>query len=150
MKRCPGCGKLYSDVISVCPKCNISLNEGSGGNQTTAQFQQPANHVSQPTPVQYPINQNPQPAAQAVNQPVTQSTKKMPSKGKYCTMLVFSFIFGILWGALAFSPYKKMSAAIDAGDAETAWANAKKVNTFFWIGVGLNVAFLLLSAFANM
>ena len=147
MKRCPGCGKLYSDVLTVCPKCNLSLNNGSGGNQATAQYQQPAN---QATPMQYPINQNPQPAAQNVNQPAAQSAAGMPSKAKYRVMLVVSFFLGVLWGILAYSPYKKMSETIDTGDAETAWTNAKKVSKFFWIGIGVNVVLLILSAAANM
>lgn len=25
MKRCPRCNRVYSDLVSVCPECNVSL-----------------------------------------------------------------------------------------------------------------------------
>ena len=75
--------------------------------------------------------------------------KNMPSVGGHTTMLVFGFIFGVLWGLLALSPYKKMRAAINEGDSETAWANAKKVKLFFFIGLGLNVLLLIFNILGN-
>ena len=68
---------------------------------------------------------------------------EMPNKGSHLAMLIVSFILGILWGLLALSPYNKMKAAIEAGDAETAWANAKKVKIFFWISIAVNVVFII-------
>ena len=67
----------------------------------------------------------------------------MPSKGLYTTLLVFSFLFGILWGILALSPYNKMKAAINAGDAVEARANAKKVLIFFFVGLAINAVIIL-------
>ena len=70
---------------------------------------------------------------------------EMPNKGSYLAMLIVSFVLGILWGILSLSPYNKMKAAIDAGDAEAAWANAKKVKTFFWIAIAINVVIFLIN-----
>lgn len=69
--------------------------------------------------------------------------EKMPSKGLYLTMVIVGFFLGILWGVLSISPYQKMKAAIDAGDSVTAWDNAKKIRTFFWIGVAVNVLIII-------
>ena len=34
MKKCPNCARAYSDIVSVCPECNIPLNSNAGsGNQ---------------------------------------------------------------------------------------------------------------------
>lgn len=68
---------------------------------------------------------------------------EMPSKGGHLAMVIIGFLLGILWGVLALFPYNKMKAAIDAGDEAEAWANAKKVKIFFWIGVGVNVLFII-------
>ena len=40
MKRCPTCGMLYSDMITVCPTCKVQL----GGNP------QPTPSATRPTP----------------------------------------------------------------------------------------------------
>ena len=77
------------------------------------------------------------------------NNQQMPSVGGHTTMLVFGFVFGVLWGFLALSPYKKMRAAIDAGDAVAAWDNAKKVKMFFFIGLGVNVLILILRVLGN-
>ena len=69
--------------------------------------------------------------------------EKMPSKGLYLTMVIVGFFLGVLWGALSISPYQKMKAAIDADDSVTAWDNAKKIRLFFWIGVAVNVLFII-------
>ncbi len=75
--------------------------------------------------------------------------EKMPSKGGNLALVIIGFFLGVLWGALALSPYNKMKKAIDAGDAEEAWANSKKIKIFFWIGVAVNVLFII-GSFANM
>ncbi len=75
--------------------------------------------------------------------------EEMPKKGLYLTMLILSILLGVLWGLLSIGPYTKMNQAITAGDSETAWANAKKIRTFFWIAVAINVVFILIRAFAG-
>ena len=74
---------------------------------------------------------------------------EMPRKGSHLAMLIVSFVLGVLWGLLGLGPFKRMNAAVAAGDAETAWANAKKVELFFWIAIVLNVIFILISMFAQ-
>ncbi len=74
---------------------------------------------------------------------------EMPNKGGHTAMLIIGFILGILWGVLMISPYSKMKAAIEAGDAETAWAKSKTVKTIFWIGVAVNVLFIIISVAGN-
>lgn len=69
----------------------------------------------------------------------------MPGKGGHLAMVIIGFFLGILWGLLAVFPYIKMNKAIEAGDSATAWAQSKKVKTFFWIGVAVNVVFLIVS-----
>ena len=69
----------------------------------------------------------------------------MPSTGLYTFFLVLGFVTGVLWGLLSISPYKRMRAGINAGDAYEAWEGAKKVRMFALIGVAGNVAFLLFS-----
>jgi hypothetical protein len=76
--------------------------------------------------------------------------KEMPSKGGHLAMVIIGFFLGILWGILAISPYRKMSAAIDAGGEAAAWENPKKVKTFFWIGVAVNVLFIIIRVAGNM
>ena len=67
----------------------------------------------------------------------------MPNKTLYTVLLVIGFLCGILWGLLALSPYKKMTAAIDAGDSAEANKQAKKVMIFAVIGIVLNAAILI-------
>lgn len=76
--------------------------------------------------------------------------QEMPSKGGHLAMVIIGFFLGILWGILSLSPYGKMKAAIDAGDADEAWANARKIKTFFWIGVAVNVLFIIIRVAGNM
>ncbi len=76
--------------------------------------------------------------------------QQMPSKGGHLAMVIIGFLLGILWGILAISPYTRMKVAIEAGDAETAWANSKKVKTIFWIGVAVNVVFIIISLAGKM
>ncbi len=75
--------------------------------------------------------------------------KPMPSVGGHTTMLVFGFIFGVIWGLLALGPYKRMRIAINAGDSIAAWANANKVKLFFFIGLGVNILFMIISFAMN-
>lgn len=70
---------------------------------------------------------------------------EMPGKGGHLAMVIIGFFLGILWGLLAVFPYIKMNKAIEAGDSATAWAQSKKVKTFFWIGVAVNVVFIIIS-----
>ena len=72
----------------------------------------------------------------------------MPNKTLYTVLLVVGFLCGILWGILAYGPYKKMKAAIDAGDSAEANAQAKKVMIFAVIGIALN-AVMLIGRFAT-
>ncbi len=78
---------------------------------------------------------------------------EMPSKGKHTAMFVFSFIFGVLWGLLSIGAFKTMNQRIAAGDVEGANQSAKKVRTFFWIGLIVNivlvVAYIILFAVAG-
>lgn len=71
--------------------------------------------------------------------------KQMPSKGGHLAMVIIGFFLGILWGVLSISPYNKMKAAIEAGDETAAWENAKKIKIFFWVGVGVNILFIIIS-----
>lgn len=69
--------------------------------------------------------------------------ENMPKKGTYLALVIIGFCLGVIWGALSIAPFKRMNAAVAAGDSETAWANAKKIKIFFWIGVGVNVLCLI-------
>lgn len=64
-------------------------------------------------------------------------------------MLIAGFILGIIWGALALSPYNRMKAAIEEGDSEEAWANAKKVRLFMILGIAANAVALLITAISG-
>lgn len=35
MKKCPSCGRNYSDMVQVCPACNITLDESNPGPKST-------------------------------------------------------------------------------------------------------------------
>ncbi len=74
--------------------------------------------------------------------------EKMPSKGAYTFLLIIGFLCGILWGALSIGPYRKMKAAIDAGEVAEANSNAKKIRIFVIIGVVINIL-LIISKFAQ-
>lgn len=69
--------------------------------------------------------------------------KNMPSTGLYLALTIIGFFLGVLWGALSISPYNKLKAAVAAGDADEANANAKKIRTYFIIGLVLNVLIII-------
>ena len=71
---------------------------------------------------------------------------EMPSRGKYTTMFVFSFIFGVLWGLLSIGAFTTMNRAINAGDAIQAQESAKKIRTFFFVGLTVNIVLTVLYA----
>ncbi len=75
--------------------------------------------------------------------------QKMPSVGGHLAMVIFGFIFGALWGALAIGPFVRMKNAVNAGDSYVAWENAKKVKIFFFIGLGINLLFIIISLIAR-
>lgn len=67
MKKCPNCGRAYSDMVSVCPECKVSLNGSANGSQT---YQNPPQQQPpQPT-------QPPQPSQQYNQAPVPSAAKK--------------------------------------------------------------------------
>ena len=37
MKKCPSCGRSYSDMVQVCPACNIALGESAPGPKPAAE-----------------------------------------------------------------------------------------------------------------
>ena len=55
----------------------------------------------------------------------------------------------MLWGALSIKPYREMKAAIARDDSDAAWENAKKVRTFFLIGLAIN-ALIFIGQLAQM
>ena len=69
--------------------------------------------------------------------------ENMPKKGTYTFLLVLGFLMGLIWGLLSLGPYKAMNAAVEAGNADEAWANAKKIKRFIIIGVVINVLILI-------
>ena len=69
--------------------------------------------------------------------------KKMPSQGGYLALIILGFVLGIIWGALSISPYRKMKAAINSGDMETAQANAKKIRIYVIIGLAINILIII-------
>ena len=76
------------------------------------------------------------------------NNQRMPSVGGHLTMVIFGFIFGVLWGALSIAPFTRMKNAVNEGDSETAWQNAKKVKLFFFIGLGVNILFIIIRVIA--
>lgn len=69
--------------------------------------------------------------------------QEMPSRGKHITMFVFSWIFGVLWGALSIGAFVTMNKRIEAGDVEGANQSAKKVRTMFWVGLIVNIVLIV-------
>ena len=69
----------------------------------------------------------------------------MPKQSTYRILTTAGFFLGVLWGALSYGPYNRLKAAVAAGDADEAWANAKKVRTYFAIGAAVNAGVMLLS-----
>lgn len=82
MKKCPSCGRAYSDMISVCPECNVSLNGGAVSNHTSQQTVNPPQQKNwqPPQPVQVPqqqqISQQQQVPQQYNPAPVQPAAKK--------------------------------------------------------------------------
>ena len=70
-------------------------------------------------------------------------TRPMPSAGTYLALTIIGFFLGILWGILCLSPYKKMKAAIEVGNADEAWKNAGTIRTLFIIGLVINVVLII-------
>lgn len=68
----------------------------------------------------------------------------MPSKGSYTVLLILGFLLGILWGLLSVGPYRRMKAALAAGNADAAWENANKIRKWFLVGAAFNVCMTLL------
>ena len=71
----------------------------------------------------------------------------MPKKGNYIALIVVGFLCGILWGVISLTQYKPMMAAIEASDAETAWAKAKVIKIVTIIGIIFNIlaAFIMIN-----
>ena len=67
----------------------------------------------------------------------------MPSKNGYLALVIIGFILGVLWGALSIGPYNDMKQAIEVGNVDEARKNAKKIRTFFIIGLVVNVLIVL-------
>ncbi len=90
MKKCSCCGRMYSDMVTVCPSCKVSLDGSSGsGSPRPVQPAQPVQPVQQYQPAQpaQPVQQY-QPA-----QPVQQNQPAQPAKAEGS---------GIGWGILSF------------------------------------------------
>ena len=103
-------------------------------------YAQQAPYQTNPYPQQAPYQTNPY----ATRGPeVNPAAGKMPSKGLHLTLTILGFLLGVLWGILCMGPYKAMSAAILNGDVEEAKKNAKKIRTFFIIGMVVNVLFVV-------
>ena len=64
-----------------------------------------------------------------------EESNNMPKRGLYLFFVIAGFCLGILWGILSLSPYNKMKFAIEDGDEDVAWANAKKIRTYFIISL---------------
>lgn len=79
-----------------------------------------------------------------------QELQEMPKKGLYLALVILGFVLGIIWGALSIGPYRAMSAAIEADDAEEAWANASKIKRYILIGVVVNVVLGVVRSFAGV
>lgn len=112
MKRCPNCGRAYSDMVTVCPNCQISLSSGAvGASQKNTipaapTVQQPAAHPA------------PNPAPNPVQAPAPQSTSQDTEKGNILWAvpgLLFPFVGLILW--LCWRSKKPANARIAANGA---------------------------------
>ena len=68
----------------------------------------------------------------------------LPSKGSYTVLMILGFFLGLIWGILSIGPYRKMSIALDAGDADTAWVNANKIRKWFRVGAAFNICMILM------
>lgn len=66
MKKCPTCGRMYSDIVSVCPDCKTQLGSNTGSSSAGNSYQQPQQYVQQTQQTQQPYQQQsqskPQPA----------------------------------------------------------------------------------------
>lgn len=65
--------------------------------------------------------------------------RNMPNKGLYIFFIVLGFLCGLLWGIISLTQYSPMSAAITAGDYDTAWAKAKVIKIVTFVGLGINL-----------
>ena len=169
MKQCPFCGRYCNDNAMICANCGGTLpmdanaapagnaggfgaaggfaagpsfgsNPGPADNSFRGTAQQPNSAPGYPYAQQPPYQANPT----AVRGPeVNPAAGKMPSKGLHLTLTILGFLLGVLWGILCMGPYKAMSAAILNGDVEEAKKNAKKIRTFFIIGMVVNVLFVV-------
>lgn len=100
MKKCPGCGRMYSDMVTVCPSCKTSLSGGAGSST-------PVPPKSYTPPVQKPV-QTPsssprpaQPSQQPVYRPAPQPTYQ-PAPQPQSAPVYTEDKPGFLWLALAF------------------------------------------------
>ncbi|MBR5110036.1 MAG: hypothetical protein IK099_07560 [Clostridia bacterium] len=73
----------------------------------------------------------------------------MPKQSTYRFLTIAGFFLGVLWGALSYGPYNNMKAAIETGKTDEAWANAKKIRTYFTIGAAVNIGVMLLGTAAG-
>ena len=90
MKRCPNCGRAYSDMVTVCPNCKIGLSSGAGGASQK-------NTISVVPVVQQPAAN---PAPNPVQVPAPQSTSQDTQKGNILWAVpgfLFPFVGLILW-----------------------------------------------------
>lgn len=71
MKRCPNCGRAYSDMVAVCPNCQVGLSSGAAGVSQKNTFSA-APVVQQPAV---------KPASNPVQTSAPQNTSKNTEKG---------------------------------------------------------------------
>ncbi len=67
----------------------------------------------------------------------------MPNASGYLVMVILGFLLGIIWGALSIGHYNKMKEAIAMNDSVSANSHAKKIRTFFIIGLVVNILLII-------
>ena len=130
MKKCPSCGRVYSDMVTVCPNCKVTLSAGtSGGAASPAGARNPVSGGSQNyAPPVSPVTQTPsaQPVQTPVQTPVP-TEKTVKDSGNFLWAvpgIILPLIGWILWAC--WKSKKPKTAKVAAIGA--------------WIGFFLNMA----------
>ena len=139
MKKCPNCGRAYSDMVSVCPACKTSLSGNAATNRPAPQQSsyQPPRPTPQPQqPTYQPPRPTPQPQQPAYQPPQPATTYYDDDKAGI-VWLVLSFLLPIIGIILYFKWRYERPAA------------AKSVSIAACAGIFLGIALTSFSNFSS-
>lgn len=135
--RCPECGYLVREDETLCPNCGAMLDREELPGEHSLYFDQPKAAPEEN-------------ASRQIGDAYPKDADGMPNRVLYLFLVVITFMFAGIFGILAIPSYVRMCSAISDEDAVSARAKAKQIRMFFFIGLGVNVLFFIITVMLAM